>query len=94
MTVTPDRLSFAAGPQARLEPVRTGGSIYRVVEPQGNAFLVCGPDPIDYVGFHVLDNGQLALLEYRVDAPPAEPTGNDAMAVTRNGACSVNFYTR
>lgn len=94
MTVSSDRLSFATGLQARLERVRSGGGVYRVIEVQGDGFLGCGPDPANYVGFRVLDNGGLALLQYRADAPPAEPAGNDAMAVTRNGACSVMFYTR
>ncbi len=94
MTVAPDRLSFAYGPQAGLEPVRAGGSIFRIVAPQGDAFTECGEQPIDYVGFHVLDNGQLARLYYSADTPPAEPTGSGVMEVTRLGACSVMFYVR
>ncbi|MCO0635583.1 hypothetical protein M8745_06350 [Lutimaribacter sp. EGI FJ00014] len=94
MTVTPDRLSFATGPQATLEPVREGGSVFRVSAPQGDGFPVCGQNPVDYVGYHVLDNGQLARLDYSTDAPPAEPTGSTATEVTRNGACSVMFYAR
>ena len=94
MTVAPDRLSFATGPQATLEPVRAGGSIFRITARQGDDFLQCGLEPADYVGFHVLDNGQLARLDYSADAPPAEPTGSNAMEVTRNGACSVLFYVR
>jgi len=94
MTVAPDLLSFATGVQAQLEPVRDGGSVFRLIEPQGGDFFVCGPEPVNYVGFHVLDNGQLALLQYRDDAPPAEPTGSNSIEVTRNGACSVMFYAR
>jgi len=94
MTVAPGLVSFAAGPQAQLEPVRDGGSVFRLIEPQGEAFFVCGPEPVNYVGFHVLDNGQLALLEYRVDSPPAEPTGSNSLEVSGNGACSVMFYAR
>lgn len=94
MTVTPDRLSYSAGPQARLDPVRAGGSVFRLTEPQGDAFGVCGPEPVSYVGFRVLDNGQLAILHYTAATPPPNPAGNDAMAVTRNGACSVMFYER
>ena len=94
MTVTPDRLHFAAGPVAEFEPVRAGGSVFRIIARQGDDFLNCGKEAANYVGFHILDNGQLARLDYRADTPPAEPTGNNAMEVTRNGACSVMFYTR
>lgn len=94
MTVTPDRLSFATGPQAELKPVRAGGSVFRITARQGDDFLQCGLEAANYVGFHVLDNGQLARLVYQADVPPAEPTGSNAMEVTRNGACSVLFYVR
>jgi len=94
MTVTPDRLSFATGRQAMLEPVRAGGSVFRITARQGEDFLQCGQEAASYVGFHVLDNGQLARLDYSADAPPAELTGSNAMEVTRNGACSVLFYVR
>lgn len=94
MTIAPDRISFAAGPQAQLEPVRDGGSVFRLVEPQGEGIFDCGPDPVNFVGFHVLDNGQLAVLHYWDAAPPAEPTGRNSLEVVRNGACSVMFYAR
>jgi hypothetical protein len=94
MTVTPDRLSYSAGPQARLEQVSTGGSVFRLTEPQGEGFEVCGPEPVSYVGFRILDNGQLAILHYTAATPPPDPTGNDATQIVRNGACSVMFYTR
>lgn len=94
MTVAPDRLNFETGPQATLEPVRAGGSVFRVIGRQGDNFLQCGQRAANYVGFHVLDNGQLARLDYAADSPPAEPTGSNAMDVTRNGACSVMFYAR
>lgn len=94
MTVTPDRLRFAAGPVAELEAVRAGGSIFRITARQGDDFLQCGHDAANYVGFHVLDNGQLARLDYHADTPPAEPTGGNSMEVTRNGACAVMFYAR
>lgn len=94
MTVAPCLVSFAAGPQAQLEPVRESGSVFRLIEPQGEGFDDCGPEPVNYVGFHVLDNGQLAVLHYGVTAPPAEPTGGNSMEVVRNGACSVMFYAR
>lgn len=94
MTVAPDSLSFAEGPQAQLEPVREGGSVFRLIDPQGETFRRCGPEPVNYVGFHVLDSGRLARLYYKADTPPAEPTGSNSQEVTRNGACSVMFYAR
>ncbi|MCL7942297.1 hypothetical protein M8009_18665 [Halomonas sp. ATCH28] len=94
MTVAPDQLSFEAGPTAQLEPVRTGGSIFRITNAQDDSYLECGGKPVNYVGFHVLDNGLLAFLHYRADAPPAEPTGRNSMEVIRNGACAVIFYAR
>ncbi|MET4129225.1 hypothetical protein [Roseovarius sp. MBR-6] len=94
MTVAPERLRFAAGPEAELEAVRAGGSVFRITARQGDDFLQCGQEAANYVGFHVLDNGQLARLDYHADTPPAEPTGSNAMDVTRNGACAVMFYVR
>jgi len=94
MTVSRDALSFAAGPEARLDPVREGGSVFRILDPQGYAFGGCGAEPIAYVGFHVLENGQLARLFYWDIGPPAEPTGSNSTQVTMNGACSVMFYAR
>jgi len=94
MTVTPERLRFASGQEAEFEPVRAGGSVFRITARQGDNFLQCGLDAANHVGFHVLDNGQLARLNYSAYTPPAEPTGSNAMEVTRNGACSVMFYVR
>lgn len=96
VTVEPDRLIFEAGPTAQLEPVRAGGSIFSITIPQDDTFLECGGKSVNYVGFHVLDNGLLAFLHYRADAPPAEPTGRNSMEVIRNsnGACAVIFYAR
>ncbi|MDI5891837.1 hypothetical protein [Halomonas rhizosphaerae] len=94
MTVAPERLSFEVGPTARLEPVRVGGSIFRITAPHGETFLECGEKPVNYVGFHVLDNGLLAFLHYKAHTPPAEPTGSNSMEVIRNGACAVMFYKR
>jgi len=94
MTVAPDRLSFATGPQATLDPVRAGGSVFRITARQGEDVLKCGKAAANFVGFHVLGNGQLARLDYSTDVPPAEPTGSTATEVTRNGACSVMFYVR
>lgn len=94
MTVTHDRLSFEAGPTSRLEPVRQGGSVFRIIESQGEVLPTCGNKPANYVGFRVLDNGLLARLYYREDEPPTEPTGSNSSEVVRNGACSVMFYAR
>jgi hypothetical protein len=94
MTITPDRVSFASGPEAQIEVVRAGGSIFRFLAPAAEEFRVCGPDPVNYVGFHVLDNGQLARLHYVADTAPAEPTGGTSLEVTGHGACSVMFYVR
>lgn len=94
MTVSPDQVSFAAGPTARLEPVREGGSVFRIIEPQDETLFECGHESAHYVGFHVLDNGLLARLDYRADKLPAEPTGSNSMEVIRNGACAVMFYAR
>lgn len=94
MTVEAERLSFAAGPTAHIEPVRRDGSVYRIVGPDHHAFVACHEGAHNYVAFRLLDNGLLARLYYSADAPPPEPTGNDVMDVTRNGACSVMFYGR
>ncbi|MGM0914270.1 MAG: hypothetical protein ACQEXC_09585 [Pseudomonadota bacterium] len=94
MTVESDRLSFEAGPTARIEPVREDGSVFRIIEQQYKTLFECGHEPENYVGFHVLDNGLLARLDYRADKPPAEPTGSNSMEVIRNGACAVMFYAR
>lgn len=92
MTVSPDRLSFEAGASSRLEPVRKDGSVFRLVGSDHHAFVACHEGAQNYVAFRILDNGLLARLYYSADAPPPEPTGNDVMDVTRNGACSVMFY--
>ena len=89
LTVASDQLSFEAGPTAQLEPVRAAGSIFRLATLQGDPLEGCGPDPVTYVGFQVLENGLMALLYYGSKDPPAEPTGTDSISVTRNGACSV-----
>lgn len=94
MTVTPNRLSFEAGPTLRLEPVREAGGVFRIVQPQDEALLGCGHEPANDVGFHVLDNGLPARLYYSADKPSAEPTGKNSLEVARNGACSVMFYAR
>lgn len=94
MTVSRDSLSFAAGSQAGLDPVRAGGSVFRLVDPQGDGFAECGAEPIAFVGFHVLENGLLARLYYWDNGQPKEPTGGNPTEVTRNGACSVEFYAR
>ncbi|QXT40482.1 hypothetical protein [Gymnodinialimonas ceratoperidinii] len=94
MTITADQLSYATGPQVQIEAVRAGGSIFRIISPEVEEFRVCGPDPANYVGFHVLDNGDLAHLLYVADTSPAEPTGGNSLEVVRNGACSVMFYVR
>lgn len=94
MTVAPDRVSFSEGPEAMIESVRSGGSVFRIIDPQDDSFLVCGDSPANYIGFHVLDDGMLAFLTYRTDAPPEEPMGGDMREATRNGACSVMAYSR
>lgn len=94
MTIESDSLSFERGPSARLEPVRSGGNVYRIIETKGEPLLECGHEPADYVGFKILDNLLLARLYYRGDKPPAEPTGRNSLEVVKNGACSVMFYER
>ncbi|WP_170765885.1 hypothetical protein [Ruegeria lacuscaerulensis] len=94
LTVQTDRVTYAEGMKAGLAPVRDGGSVFQLVNPEGEAFKDCGADPVTYVGFRVLSDGQLAVLHYGGNAPPNEPTGNDPMAIIQNGACSVSFYER
>lgn len=71
MTVAFDRLSFELGPTARIEPVRVGGSLFRITAPHGETFLECEEKTLNYVVFHVLENGLLAFLQYNADTPPA-----------------------
>ncbi|KPQ08541.1 MAG: hypothetical protein HLUCCA12_01640 [Rhodobacteraceae bacterium HLUCCA12] len=94
MTVTREHVRFAAGPSARLEPVRENGSVFRILTSDGDPFAACGGGVRDYVAFHVLDDGMLAQLFFSADTPPDEPTGTNTMEVLQNGACSVMFYAR
>lgn len=94
MTLEAERLSFAAGPTAHLEPVRRNGSVYRLVGPDHHGFVACHEGAHNYVAFRILDNGLLPRLYFSADAAPPESTGNDPMDVTRNRACSVMFYAR
>ena len=94
MTVEPERLQFDTGPSAQLEPVRENGSVFRIVGSEGNPYGECGSGAQEYVAFRVLDNGLLARLYYKVDIPPGDPTGTNAMEIVQNGACSVMFYSR
>lgn len=72
MTIESDRLSFERGPSARLEPVRSDGSVFRVIETKDDTIVSCKGGANQYVAFHILDNGLLALLHYSADKPPTE----------------------
>ena len=100
ITIQEDRIIYETGPRADLSPVRDGGNVFQLIDPQGVVFEGCGNRPADYIGFHVLGNGMLAILHYRGDTPPPEPAGNDALQVinnlisTNSSTCSVAFFTR
>lgn len=97
-TIQTDRIFYETGPRAGLAPVRDDGSVFRLVDPQGGVFNDCGNEATNYIGFHVLCNGMLAVLHYRHNTPPREPVGNYALQVIQNdavqGTCSVAFFTR
>lgn len=94
LTIEKDRIAYAAGPHAGLAPVRDGGSVFRLVDPVGEAFDDCGNAAANFIGFRVLGNGLLAALHYLTNEPPHEPEGRNALEIVQNNACSVAFFSR
>lgn len=100
ITIQEDSINYESGPKADLVPVRDGGGVFRLINPQGVVFEDCGNQPAEYIAFHALANGMLAVLHYQGDTPPPEPVGEDALQVIKNlevitnRTCSVAFFTR
>lgn len=94
MSVSSSELRFEDGGGAKLEAVRPGGSVFRVASVFGDGWTSCGDKPDTFVGFHVMENGLLAFLEYDTGAPPAEPSGTSSFDMMDEGACVVSFFSR
>lgn len=95
MTLSDQALKYAQGPSADLAVVRAGGSVFRLDKATDSpAFKPCGPSPIGFIAYRILDDGKLAVLMYRGSTPPEEPSGSTASEMASNGACSIDFYTR
>jgi len=94
VTVLEDQIVYETGPRAGLLRIREGGSVFRLVDPDGEPFNDCGNALADHVGFRIMDNGMLAILHYRSVVAPPEPTGDNALEVIENDVCSVAFFTR